>query len=59
MPSASLLSAASTMLLEEAHPRPDTALVSNIIPVVILFILVHRRFIILIQVNMDVLDTTP
>ena len=45
------------MKQEEALPRPDTALVSNIIPFVILFILVYGRLMMIIQVNTGVLDT--
>ena len=49
------------MKQEEALPRPDTALVSNIIPIphpfVILFILVYGRLMMIIQVNTGVLDT--
>ena len=41
----------------ETHPRPDTALVSNIIPLVILFIFVYGRLMMIIQVNTGVLDT--
>ena len=41
----------------ETHPRPDTALVSNIIPIVILFIFVYGRLMMIIQVNTGVLDT--